>query len=442
MRIGQRLALRFMIVSALITGAILVFVYVLTRGFVHTDFLQRLEQQSSLEVLHFASPEVKDVMSAEAFSLVNPSTSIYSDDGKLVYHQGDYRIPDSWIEFLRQNDIFNAERGEYSTAGRRHTVNGVRYIVFVSDKDLPGEREMTFLFRGLIAGWLGGLVLSYLAGLYFASNALAPVKRVVKEVTQIDEESLAYRLHTGQSATPDEIDELILTFNALLARIEKAFITQKRFVQNASHELKTPLTAIMAEAELALNRERDVEEYKRVIQLILHETERLNSITQGLLTLARLESTVTSIETEPTSFPRLWEQVTNSFRLYHPKRELVVDKVVPAVDIEANANLLQTALLNVLDNACKYSTSPVSVGFTNTNNVLGIIVKDKGIGIPSIDLQRIRTPLFRASNVRRIPGAGIGLSLVHRIVALHGGTLEIESEEGVGTTVTLKVPSA
>src|SRR5262249_50310771 len=153
-------------------------------------------------------------------------------------------VPESWITFLKENDVFNAERSPYTTAGRKHMVNGITYLVFVSDKDLPGERELDFLLNGLIAGWIFNLVLSYLTGLYFSGNALQPVTRVVEEVNQITEDNLSYRLKFDKNvAAVDEIDELILTFNALLGRIERAFITQKRFVQNASHELKTPLTA-------------------------------------------------------------------------------------------------------------------------------------------------------------------------------------------------------
>lgn len=440
MKIRQRLALRFTIVSALVTGAILIFIYFFTKGFVHGDFIDRLTQQSSLEVLHFASPQVKDVMPAGAFNLVNPSTSIYSPTRELLFKSGDFDIPETWITFLQSNDIFNAERGSYSTIGRKHLVNGKLYLVFVSDKDLPGEREMRFLAQASIVGWLGSLVLLYLTGLYFSADALKPVTRVVNEVNQITEENLDHRLVVkSQERAVDEIDELIITFNALLARIQKAFVAQKRFVQNASHELKTPLTAIMAEVELALARSRTVDEYKRTLGIVFHESERLAHITQGLLTLARLEEGSLKIEMENLPVKRMLTETLNTFRLHHPERTIMLKGEIPEVYILGNTHLLQTALLNVLDNAFKYSADQIVVHIHTDAHTLQISVQDFGIGIPQHELSKITAPLYRASNTATMPGAGLGLSLVDRIISVHNGKFDITSEEGKGTTCTISL---
>ncbi|RAW01195.1 hypothetical protein DQQ10_09780 [Pseudochryseolinea flava] len=430
-----------MLVSALITGAILIFIYIVTTRFVHTDFVDRLTQQSSLEVLHYASPEVKDVMPEGSFSLVNPSTSIYSKDKKLLYRKGDYDIPATWIGQLVENTVFNAERNEYTTVGRRHIVDGQLYLVFVSDKDLPGERELTFLLRAVIGGWVVSLVLSYLSGLYFANNALKPVTRVVEEVKQITEDNLSYRLHFSKDvASIDEIDELILTFNALLSRIEKAFRSQRRFVQNASHELKTPLTAIMAEVELALTKDRTHQEYQRTLTVVMQETERLATITQGLLTLARLEERSPDSEMERVVVVDLVERTLNAFSLHHPDRAVFRDGEIPNVIVMGSSHLLQIALLNVLDNAFKYSEAPIRISFNRKGKNIVIGIRDYGIGIPVAELQRIRSPLFRASNAGRVPGAGLGLALVDRIVSVHKGAMEIVSKEGEGTLCLVKLP--
>jgi signal transduction histidine kinase len=440
-KIVQRLALRFVIVSALITGTIMVFVFILTRGFLHADFIDRLTQQSSLEVLHYATPHVKDVMPPGSFSLINPQTSIYSADRKLLYRQGSYVIPDTWIMFMKKNTLFNAERGEYTTVGRRHMVNDVLYFVFVSDKDLPGQRELNFLLQALIGGGITSLVLSYLMGLYYASNALKPVTRVVEEVKQINEDNLSYRLHVNADHSGlDEIGKLILTFNALLARIEKAFIAQKRFVQNASHELKTPLTAIMAEVELALARKRPPEEYQRTLEVVMLEAERLANITQGLLTLARLEESSSHAEMESINVVDLMEEILRTFALQHPNRKIIQIGEVPGVLIQGNQYLLQAALINILDNAYKYSKSKIHIKAEHTGTEVIITIEDHGIGIPADDLQRIRSPLFRAANVSAIPGVGLGLALVDRVVAVHRGRLEITSKEGEGTMCLIRLP--
>jgi signal transduction histidine kinase len=440
-KIRQRLALRFMFVSALITGTILIIIYFFTRSFVHADFIDRLTQQSSLEVLHYASPQVRDVMPSGTFNLVNPSTSIFSESGTLLHRQGDFHIPDTWVTFLKTNDLFNAERGEYSTVGRKHVINGNLYLIFVSDKDLPGERELNFLLRAIIAGWIISLVLSYLTGLYFSGNALQPMKHVVNEVNQITQDNLGYRLKMDKdAASVDEIDELILTFNALLTRIERAFITQKRFVQNASHELKTPLTAIMAEVELALARDRSMEEYRRTLHVVLQETERLASTTQELLLLARLEERAHKTELDSVDVIEVLDRTLASFSLHHPEREVVKEGKTSAVYIQGNAQLLQTAFLNILDNAYKYSNDKIKITLTSKPKEIAITIRDFGIGIPSGELNQVRSPLYRGSNASTIPGAGLGLSLVDRIISVNNGQFEIYSEEGKGTACVIKLP--
>lgn len=443
MKIRQRLALRFTLVSALLTGAILILIYVLTRGFVHADFVERLTRQSSLEALHYATPHVREVLPPESFLLVNPVTAIYSEDGTLLHAQGNYQIPQSWILHLKEYAVFNAERGEYTTVGRRYDINGERYLVFVSDKDLPGQHELDILIKSVALGWLVSLVLSYLAGLYFSGNAMQPVNHVVKEVNQITKDNLGYRLRVNKDPGKlDEIDELVITFNALLNRIESAFVAQKRFVQNASHELKTPLTAIMAETELALAKSRPVEEYERTLKVIAQETERLERITQGLLTLARMEESPFKPELDEVNICSLLDQTLATFRLHHPDREVVREGKPASTMIRGNVQLLQIAILNILDNAVKYSDGKIIVHINTQAHELMLAVQDSGIGIPAAELGRIRSPLFRASNAGVVPGAGLGLSLADRIVKVHSGHLNITAVEGKGTTCTITLPLA
>lgn len=441
MKIRQRLALRFTLVSALLTGAILIFIFIVTRGFVHADFVERLTQQSRFEALHFAQPQVKEVIPPGSFELVNPSISIYNNNGDRLYFEGDYIIPTGWVKYLKSLPEFSAERGKFTTVGRRYDINGNRYLVFVSDKDLPGQHELDILIKAILVGYIVSLVLSYLAGLYFSGNALQPVKHVVEEVNNITKDNLSYRLKIDKDpAQVDEIGELILTFNALLNRIEAAFITQKRFVQHASHELKTPLTAIMAEAELALTRDRTKEDYKRTLGVIVGETERLVNTTQGLLTLARVEENSFHFEMELIDVNTLLNTTLNTFKLHHPDRIIERQPQDDSIQINGNAQLLQLALLNVLNNAAKYSTGKIKISLKQVKNDIDISIRDLGVGIPELELDRVLIPLFRGSNVGNISGAGLGLSLVYRVVKIHSGNFTIESEEGKGTTCTMTFP--
>jgi signal transduction histidine kinase len=264
--------------------------------------------------------------------------------------------------------------------------------------------------------------------------------QVVEEVNTITEDNLNYRLKLKKKAAVDEIDELILTFNALLSRIQRAFVAQRRFVQNASHELKTPLTAIMAEVELALARDRPTEEYQRTLQVVMQETDRLAKITQGLLTLTRLEEGSLKTEMNNVHVETLLQQTLSSFRLHHPEREVVREGEVADTYVVGNEHLLQTALLNILDNAYKYSSDRINVDLQLEDHKVMIQIKDHGIGIPMADLKKIKSPLYRGSNAHAIAGAGLGLSLVDRIVSVHSGSFEILSREGEGTECRIELP--
>jgi signal transduction histidine kinase len=442
MKIGQRLALRFTLVSALLTGAILIITYTITRGVVHSDFAERLSQQSRFEVIHYATPDVREVVDPGSFLLISPNTRIFSESGKLLYSHGELIIPSTWINFLMSNEIFNAERGRVSTVGRKYTIQGKTYLVFVSAEDVAGEHELEILMRSMMAGWLVSLVLAYLAGLYFSSNALQPVKHVVQDVNKITEDNLGYRLTMKKDISQmDEIDELILTFNALLNRIERAFVAQKRFVQHASHELKTPLTSIMAEAELALTRDRNVDDYKRTLSVVLDETDRLVRTTQGLLTLAKLEEgTTNQSEMDTVDISGLCSGIIKTLAIHHPQRSIILKNNAGQVHVFGKRQLLENALVNVVDNAMKYSSGDIHIDVSRNNKQCIIRVVDNGIGIPQSDLEKIRSPLYRASNVSNIPGAGLGLTLVDRIINVHAGTMEIRSTESKGTECILKLP--
>jgi signal transduction histidine kinase len=428
-------------VSALLTGAILIITYVITSGVVHSDFMDRLSQQSRLEVVHYATPDVREVMDTSAYLLMNPDVSIYDSAGKLLHRHGDFKIPATWVNFMRKNETFNADRDEYYSVARKFAYRNKAYIVFVSARDLPAEHELEILVRSMATGWLVSLVLSYLAGLYFSSNALSPVKHVVNDVNKISEENLGYRLKVQKDNSKfDEIDELIHTFNELLNRIESAFISQKRFVQHASHELKTPLTSILAEAELALTKERNAADYQRTLAVIVAETERLVSTTHGLLTLARLEEGRLTSELAFVDVLEVCETAVAAVPLHHPGREIDFKKRPISLYVYGNRQLIEMALMNILDNALKYSTGKVLVDVKKAGDDVVIKVEDNGMGIPATDLERIKDPLVRGSNVTALPGAGLGLSLVDRIVTALKGSFEILSEEGKGTICILMLP--
>lgn len=447
MKIRQRLAFRFTIISGIVTGSILVFIYFVTAGFVHADFIDRLHQQTELEALLYNSPnaELDSDLLVNTFGLIQPSVVIFQGDTALFKRGSRTNIPFEWVAQLKQKKYFTREDGEFSTVGGIQKIDDRDYIVFVTVQDVYGQRKLSFLFQALISGWLISLILAYYTGLYFSKKALQPVTHVVNEVNKISEENLSHRVsftkpENAALEKPDEIDELIQTFNDLIDRLENAFVAQKRFVQNASHELKTPLTAIIAEVELALSRVRQPEEYQRTLRVVMQEAEQLEQTTKGLLLLARLEETAGQSERNQIELTGLLNEVVSSFHVSQPNREIIQRPFNQVLLIMGNPLLLRMALANVIDNALKYSQDRVEIDLGNDGDQAVITIRDYGIGIPEGELSKLCVPLVRASNATAIAGSGLGLALVDRIMRVHWGTLTISSVEGEGTICTLSLP--
>jgi signal transduction histidine kinase len=267
---------------------------------------------------------------------------------------------------------------------------------------------------------------------------------MTQKVKDINTENLHLRL--GISNNTDEINDLARTFNNMLDRLETSFESQNNFVSNASHELSTPLTSIIGEAELALQKERSAERYKEAMKIILHDAERLKAIIQSLLSLAQ-----TGFDGKKQQLVTLRaDEVILSAkravdRIYPDNRVRIDYSLLPEneekLKIQGNENLLTLAITNIILNACKYSENKeVVVGIGSSDTNLIIFIKDSGIGIPEDELRYIYDPFFRASNTGRVKGYGIGLPLARNIIRIHKGILKVNSVVNQGTQVEIFLP--
>jgi signal transduction histidine kinase len=251
----------------------------------------------------------------------------------------------------------------------------------------------------------------------------------------------------------DELGQVIYRLNEMLDRLELGFDTQRKFISHASHELKTPLTVIMGESELALKKERSVAEYVASLQVIANQGEKLTFILSGLIQLTEVSS-VGSAYFEKVSFQveelilevqaELLQAKLGAERLhveYGDAHEQHDDHA-----LLANKEWLRIVLFNVLSNALKFSSNtPVHITTSYEVNDRGelnvkISVSDQGIGIPAGEVNYIKNPFFRGANAQHVTGSGIGLSIVQQIISLHSGHLDIQSKEGEGTMVVITLP--
>ncbi len=319
---------------------------------------------------------------------------------------------------------------------------GQLYIVVV--ESVFDATVLHNLLYALVINFFLSIGIVALFGRLYAGQALDPVKRIVGQVAGIRPADLSARLQSRNNH--DEIAHLVETFNHLLERIQVAFRLQKSFISNVSHELKNPLSVIIAQLEIALHKpERTPEEYRATLYSILDDTRELNAISEKLLQLARLHSEDNTIRFTAVRLDEALLQTRALLLRLHPDYHITFDiDGEPAheddLTIVGNEPLLRTAFLNLMDNGCKFSenkTVAVRVVFM-PNKTYRVEISDQGPGIPEVDLAQIFEPFFRSPQSRHIRGSGIGLSLVDSIMKLHHVHFEVQSVLGSGTTFQMQ----
>jgi two-component system OmpR family sensor kinase len=292
-----------------------------------------------------------------------------------------------------------------------------------------------------------GAVLAALAlgSIPLAHSITSPVERVTAAARRLGAGDLSARAGVRAHG---EVGELGRSFDEMAERLERLVRSEQELLANVSHELRTPLARIRV--ALALAAEGDAERARRHLEGMDADLSELDRLVEDVLATARLDlASATSgfhVARAPVDVPALLGDVARRFAAAHPGRELAVDAAPALPAIHGDAPLLRRLLANLLDNAAKYSepSAPVALAARSDGGALLLEVRDSGIGIDAADLPRLFTPFFRTdrSRARGTGGVGLGLALARRIVEGHGGSIEVESAPGVGTTVRVKLPGA
>jgi two-component system OmpR family sensor kinase len=315
-----------------------------------------------------------------------------------------------------------------------------------------------------------GLVLAGTGGWLLARRALRPVDQMTTTARRIEAEHLAQRL--GGAEVEDELGRLARTLNEMLARLEAAFAQVRRFSADASHELKTPLTVLKGEIEVALRSPRDPAEYQRVLTSVLEEVESMARLVDDLLLLSRADAGALRWEMEAVELDRLVEDVAKEGEILGRGKQVRVSiQALEPLIVQGDGQRLKQLLRNLVDNGVKYtppggrvalslrrvewsnrqmvdSAKPVDQLTPRPIDSAGewaeIVVQDTGIGIPSGALPRIFERFYRVdpARSREAGGAGLGLCIAKTIAEAHGGRIEVQSTPGAGSTFTLVLPLA
>jgi signal transduction histidine kinase len=245
-------------------------------------------------------------------------------------------------------------------------------------------------------------------------------------------------------ATRDELAGLAGAFNGLLGRLQKAFERQRRFTGEASHQLRTPLTAILGQMEVALRRDRDPDKYRRVLATAFAQADRLREIVEALLFLARADTDTELPGREPLDLGRWLNDYLADAWGRHPRfADLQVEAVGASLVVSAHPVLFGQAVGNLIENAVKYGPpgTAIPIGLTVESGGVMLSVADHGSGIAVADRPLVFEPFYRSAESRRygVPGVGLGLAVTARIIRAHGGHVRIGSV-GTGCRVEIALP--
>ncbi len=299
------------------------------------------------------------------------------------------------------------------------------------------------------------LLLAGAGGWWLAGHAFRPINRIMSAAQRLGANRMAERLPVPE--TDDELRRLSLTLNEMLDEVEQALVSQQRFVADASHELKTPLTILLGELDLLCRQPRAAEEYRAFLDSAGEELQRLSQIIQNLLVLARADSgrplqlsaTVRLDEVILGVMGRLrgfaeQAQVRCGMRIVPQDGAAAVDG--GGVTVRGDADLLASLFFNLVHNAIKHSAGGQTVQIVLESRATGprVVVRDSGAGIAAAELPHLFERFHRAESPSRgrVTGTGLGLAIARWIAEAHGGRIGVESRPAEGSAFTVELPSA
>jgi len=368
------------------------------------------------------------------------NVSIYGMDGKYLVGQYNY-------------DVVNIPFEE--GVPRKESVDGKDYIVY--DARTPGPPGMRggFWIRGVESVnstmLLGRsaivimlilipliLLLTALGGYYITKRAFRPINNIAKTANDITtQKDITRRIEIEPDSKEDELYHLSATLNKMLDKIENLIKQEKQFTSDASHELRTPISVILAQGEYLLDIAKDEKE-KELAQTIVDKSKQISKLVSRLLLLARIDQNRQKFNKEKVDIGVIIDVAIDSMKELASQKEILLFANVPeGTIVDADESLLLSAITNLISNGIKYGNESgyVSVSASKIGDKTEVIVADNGVGISEEPIDKIWTRFYRVDDVRNdeYGSSGLGLSMVKSIIELHGGKITVKSELGQGT---------
>ncbi|MEN8772464.1 MAG: ATP-binding protein [Akkermansiaceae bacterium] len=335
----------------------------------------------------------------------------------------------------------------------KRTVEGYREIIHASPNGgfllvgasvEPTEAELSKLETKLIG--IGFLIVGggFLVGWLLIGRSLKPIETISGVAHRIAEGDLSERIMISESGS--ELGQLSNVLNETFDKLETSFEHQVRFTADASHEMRTPISVILAKSQFALSKERSIEKYQDALQTCMDSAQHMRTLTDGLLELSKVDSGEFNLRLEPGNFEDLTREVLKMIAPLADEREIKVECDLESVKAEFDSQKMRQALLNLLSNAVKYNheRGEILVGLKKVGEEAHWSVRDTGLGMDVESLEHVFERFFQVNRARTRKGrngTGLGLPITKAIVEAHGGTIAVESKVGQGAVFRLVLPA-
>jgi signal transduction histidine kinase len=395
---------------------------------------------------------VRDINKTSPSALQNKSISIYDSNLNLLFNYTEdvldsIRIDKEKLKIEKGNVVHFIVSMERDIAIMNYTANKQDYVIVVAAFDGDLIEWLPKLRFILIVCFIVSITIVVITGYAFSLRLVRSFSDLSNHINLISTHQFSTRLDSGTGK--DELQKLAITINNLLERLQASFDTQRRFIDNASHELATPMASISSQIEVALQRERSMREYQNVLMSVYDDIMKLSSLVKSLLEIAKISGSAKGPDLFPVRLDELIMRLPSDLKKINPLNEvkIVIGELKDDDDellVYGNEELIYVALKNLVHNACKYSNDKMAlVSVHIEHNKILVSIADNGPGIPEEDQKHIFQPFFRNIELsQKVVGFGLGLPLTFQIIKLYNGTITLNSVIDEGSVFTIELPTA
>jgi len=446
--IKLKVTLWYTFLMVVVVSAVLGFMYLISGSVIETDVKKELEA---------VVDSIGGTLHAEDGNLQINANLVQNDIYVVIYKENL-----SLIQGFFPTEFDNTGIEYKSDVLQTVKINNISFYVYDRKLTLQDEEhKMTLWIRGVVAAdtapnlmknlfqialmTLPFLVLMAACGGYLISRqAFKPIDRLMKAANEIsDGKDLSKRLNLENNK--DEIGRLASTFDRMFNRLENAFEAEKQFTSDASHELRTPVTVILAQSELAQSSAKTVEDHQEALSVIHRQALKISHLITQLLSFTRLDQASGKIDYSEVNLSECAQSVIDEQKEAWDSPITLTSEIQPKIKVIGDAVLLSRLMSNLIENAYQYSKANghIHVKLSQNNKDISFIVEDDGIGISKDEQAKIFQRFYQVSNSRTAStrgSMGLGLAMVQKIAQLHKGTITVESEKDKGSRFIFRFP--